>query len=58
MSDIGRERRLRCGDDAYNTIRMETLKEDIGDSVRPKDTFESQGGSMKDSCKTSNDVRC
>ena len=37
---------------------METLEEDIGDSVRPKNKFESQGESMQDSCKTSNDVRC
>ena len=32
-SDIGRERRLGCGDDAYYTIRMEKLEEGIGDSV-------------------------
>ena len=37
---------------------METLKEDIGDSVRPKNKFESQGESIQDSCKTSNDARC
>ena len=37
---------------------MEKLKEDIGDSVRPKNKFESQGESIQDSCKTSNDVRC
>ena len=39
---------------------MEKLEEDIGDSVRPKNKFEtqSQGESIQDSCKTSNDVRC
>ena len=37
---------------------MEKLEEGIGDSVRPKNKFESQGGSIQDSCKTSNDVRC
>ncbi len=26
--------------------------------VRPKNKFESQGESIQDSCKTSNDVRC
>ena len=36
---------------------MEQLEEDIGDSVRPKNKFESQGESIQDSCKTSNDVR-
>ena len=30
----------------------------IGDSVRPKNKFESQGESIQDSCTTSNDVRC
>ena len=30
----------------------------IGDSVRPKNKFESQGENIQDSCKTSNDVRC
>ena len=35
---------------------MEKLEEGIGDSVRPKNKFESQ--SIQDSCKTSNDVRC
>ena len=33
-------------------------EEDIGDSVRPKNKFESQGESTQDSCKTSNGVRC
>ena len=56
-SDIGREWRLGCGDDAYNTIRMETLEMGIGDSVRPKNKFESQVESIQYSCKTSNDVR-
>ena len=37
---------------------MEELEEDIGDSVRPKNKFESHGESIQDSCKTSNDVRC
>ena len=37
---------------------MGKLLEGIGDSVRPKDTFESQGESIQDSCKNSNDVRC
>ena len=37
---------------------MEKLEEGIGDSVRPKNKFESQGESIQDSCKTSNDVRC
>ena len=44
-------------DDAYNTIRIEKLEEGIGDSVRPKNKFESQKESLQD-CKTSNDVRC
>ena len=35
---------------------MEKLEEGIGDSVRPKNKFESQGESIQDSCKTSNDV--
>ena len=35
-----------------------TLEEGIGDSVRPKYKFEGRGGSIQDSCKTSNDVRC
>ena len=43
---------------SVNTIRMDKLEEDIGDSVRPKNKFESQGESIQDSCKTSNDVRC
>ena len=29
----------------------------FGDFVRPKNKFESQGESIQDSCKTSNDVR-
>ena len=37
---------------------MEKLEEGIGDSVRPNNKFESQGESIQDSCKTSNDVRC
>ena len=37
---------------------MEKLEEDIGDSVRPKNKFESQGERIQDSCKTSNDVQC
>ena len=37
---------------------MEKLEEDIGDSVRPKNKFESQGESIQNSCKTSNDVQC
>ena len=37
---------------------MEKLEEGIGDSVRPKNKFESQGESIQDSCKTSNDVLC
>ena len=35
-----------------------TGREDIGDSVRPKNKFESQGESIQDSCKTINDVPC
>ena len=35
---------------------MEKLEEDIGDSVRPKNKFESQGESIQDSCKTSNET--
>ena len=35
---------------------MGKREEDIGDSVRPKNKFESQGESIQDSCKTSNDV--
>ena len=30
----------------------------IGDFVRLKNKFESQGESIQDSCRTSNDVRC
>ena len=41
-----------------NTIGMEKLEEGIGNSVRPKSKFESQGESIQDSCKTSNDVWC
>ena len=37
---------------------MAKLEEGIGDYVRPKNKFESQGESIHDSCKTSNDVRC
>ena len=37
---------------------MEKLEEDIGDSVRPKNTFDSQGEIIQDSCKTNNDVQC
>ena len=37
---------------------MEQLEDDIGYSVRPKNKSESQGESIKYSCKTSNDVRC
>ena len=37
---------------------MEKLEEGIGDSVRPKNKFESQGERIQDSCKTSNDVWC
>ena len=37
---------------------LQKLEEGIGDSVRLKNTFESQGESIQDSCKTSNDVRC
>ena len=37
---------------------MEKLEEDTGDSVLPKNTFESQGESIEGSSKTSNDVRC
>ena len=36
---------------------MAKLEEGIGDFVRPKNKFESQGESIQDSCKTSNDVR-
>ena len=36
---------------------MEKLEEVIGDSVRPMNKFESQGGSIQDSCETSNDIR-
>ena len=38
---------------------MNKLEEGIGDSVRPKNKFESQGESrpIQDGCKTSNDVR-
>ena len=38
---------------------MEKLEEGtIRDSVCPKNKFESQGESIQDGCKTSNDVRC
>ena len=47
--------------DAEMTRRIQSgwkkLEEGIGDSVRPTNTFESQGESIQDSCKTSNDVR-
>ena len=36
---------------------MAKLEEGIWDFVRPKNKFESQGESIQDSCKTSNDVR-
>ena len=36
---------------------MAKLEEGIGDFVRPKNKFESQGESIQDSCKTSNGVR-
>ena len=36
---------------------MGKLEEGIGDSVRPKNKFDSQGESTQDGCKTSNDVR-
>ena len=36
---------------------MAKLEEGIGGFVRPKNKFESQGESIQDSCKTSNDVR-
>ena len=35
---------------------MAKLEEGIGDFVPPKNKFESQGESIQDSCKTSNDV--
>ena len=38
--------------------RTESPEEGIGDSVRPTNKFESQGESIQDNCKTSNDVRC
>ena len=34
------------------------MEECIGDSVRPKNKFESQGESIQDSYKNSNDVLC
>ena len=37
---------------------MDKLEEGIGDSVRPKNKFQSHGESIQDSCKTTNDVRC
>ena len=37
---------------------MDKLEEGIGNSVRRKNRFGSQGESIQDSCKTSNDVRC
>ena len=36
---------------------MAKLEEGIGDFVRLKNKFESQGENIQDSCKTSNDVR-
>ena len=36
---------------------MEKLEKGIGNSVRPKNKFESQCESIQDSYKTSNDVR-
>ena len=48
--------------DAETTHRIQSgwknWKRYIGDSVRPKNKFESQGESIQDSCKTSNDVQC
>ena len=37
---------------------MEKLEEGIGDSMRQKNKFESQGEITQDSCKTNNDIRC
>ena len=37
---------------------MAKLEESIGDFVRPKNMFESQGESIQVSCETRNDVRC
>ena len=54
-SDIGRELTLGCGDDAYNTIGMETLEECIGILC---DRIISSRESIQDGCKTSNDVPC
>ena len=34
------------------------LEEGIGDSVRPKNKFESQGESIQYSCKTGDGVQC
>ena len=36
---------------------MEAREKGIGDSVRPKNKFQSHGESIQDSCITSNDVR-
>ena len=41
--DNSREWRQGCGDDAYNTIRMEKLEECIGSDVCPKNKLEGQG---------------
>ena len=37
---------------------MEKREEGIGDSMRPKNKFESQGESIHGSCTTSNGVPC
>ena len=37
---------------------MDKLEEGIGDSLRPKNRFESQWESKQDSCKTSHYIRC
>ena len=40
----------------YNQVGQ--TRRGYGDYVWPKNTFESQGESMQEGCKTSNDVRC
>ena len=47
---------MNCGFKSV-IVLMEKLEEDIGESVLPKNKFESQGESIQDCCKTSNDVR-
>ena len=47
-----------AGGGSWSTIGMERLEEGVGDSVRPKNKFESQGEGVQDGCGVSSGVRC